>query len=450
MTSTGIVHFGPGAFHRAHQADYVNRLLREDPRWGIAAVALKSRGTIDALNAQDGRYTLAILDSERSYRTIAAHSRFFGPGDGAAAREQLADPPVRIVTITVTEKGYCLGPDGTLDFAHPDILHDLANPHHPASLIGWLGLGLADRRAKGIAPFVPICCDNMMSNGTKLRDAVIAFAERLDPELSRWIGAEALFPNTVVDSITPATDERLRQIVREETGFDDAIPVSREAYAQWVIEDVLPEGSPDLESVGVVLSPNVDVWARAKLRILNGAHSTLAYLGLLSGHETVADAMSDAALASFVQRMVMDDIIPALQPSPIDLKRYAEATFARFRNPAIHHQLSQIAWDGSQKLPYRLLDTIMEARASGRPIERLVVPIAAWILFLERQARAAAPIADPLADTLRARALSDDPIDQILGLCEVFPESLGRDPAFQKAVKDAASQLRPGGVADGR
>ncbi len=450
MTSTGIVHFGPGAFHRAHQADYVNRLLRDDPRWGIAAVALKSRGTIEALNAQNGRYTLAILDAERSYRTISAHSRFFGPGDGAAAREQLADPSVRIVTTTVTEKGYCLSPDGTLDFAHPDILHDLANPHHPASLIGWLGLGLADRRAKGLAPFVPICCDNMLSNGTKLRDAVIAFAERLDPELARWIGAEALFPNTVVDSITPATDERLRQIVREETGFDDAIPVSREAYAQWVIEDVLPEGSPDLESVGIVLSPNVDVWARAKLRILNGAHSTLAYLGLLSGHETVADAMSDAALASFVQRMVMDDIIPALQPSPIDLKRYAEATFARFRNPAIHHQLSQIAWDGSQKLPYRLLDTILEARASGRPIERLVVPIAAWILFLERQARAAAPIADPLADTLRARARSNDPIDQILGLREVFPESLGRDAAFQKAVKDSASQLRPRGVAEGR
>ncbi|HEY7960019.1 MAG TPA: mannitol dehydrogenase family protein, partial [Sphingomicrobium sp.] len=169
-----------------------------------------------------------------------------------------------------------------------------------------------------------------------------------------------------------------------------------------------------------------------------------------SGHETVADAMSDAALASFVQRMVMDDIIPALQPSPIDLKRYAEATFARFRNPAIHHRLSQIAWDGSQKLPYRLLDTILEARASGRPIERLVVPIAAWILFLERQARAAAPIADPLADTLRARARSNDPIDQILGLREVFPESLGRDAAFQKAVKDSASQLRPRGVAEGR
>jgi fructuronate reductase len=448
MTSTGIVHFGPGAFHRAHQADYIDRLLAHDPRWGIAAVALRSRGTIDSLRAQEGRYTLAILDTEPSFRTIHAHTRFFGPGEDAAIPAQLADPAVQIVTSTVTEKGYCLAADGTLDFGHPDIVHDLGEPRRPVSMIGWLALGLADRRAAGLPPFTPICCDNMPSNGSRLRNAVIAFAGRIDPDLARWIAGEVRFPNTVVDSITPATDDRLRQIVREATGFDDAIPVSREVYKQWVIDDVLPAGSPDLASVGVTISSDVDAWARAKLRILNGAHSTLAYLGLLSGRETVADAMSDPALSSFVERLVLEDVVPALEPSPIDLKHYAEETFERFRKPAIHHKLSQIAWDGSQKLPYRLLDTIIEGRAAGRPIQHLAVPIAAWMLFLERQARAGVPIVDPLADTLVARAQSNDAVGQILGVREVFPESLASDRAFRKAVQDAAARLRRGGVAE--
>ena len=445
--TTGIVHFGPGAFHRAHQADYIDRLLVEDPRWKIAAVSLRSAATIDALKAQNGRYTLAILDTETRFRTISAHNRLFGPGEAAGIRKQLSDPRVRIVTSTITEKGYCLGIDGALDFAHADIVHDLSEPRQPDSLVGWLALGLADRRNAGLSPFTPICCDNLASNGSKLRDAVTAFAERIDPELARWIAGEVRFPNTVVDSITPATDGRLRQVVREATGFDDAIPVARESFTQWVIEDSLPDGSPDFASVGVTMSSDVDAWARAKLRILNAAHSTLAYLGLPKGQETVADAMFDPALSAFVERLVFEDIIPTLEPSPIRLSRYAEETFDRFRNPAIHHNLSQIAWDGSQKLPYRLLDTIINARSMERPIERLAMPIAAWILFLERQARSGTPIVDPLADRLAACARSDESVDEILHLRQIFPESLGFDPAFRKAVTDAVSQLRQRGVA---
>ena len=446
MTS-GIVHFGPGAFHRAHQADYIDRLLRYDPRWGIGAVSLRSGTTIDALKSQGGRYTLAILDAEPHFRTIAAHNAFFGPDDGPAIRKQLLDPAVRIVTSTVTEKGYCLAADGMLHFAHPDIVDDLQRPESPKSLIGWLALGLRDRRDAGVPPFAPVCCDNMASNGTKLRDAVIAFAGRLDPDLARWIGGEVRFPNTVVDSITPATDDRLRELVRDATGFDDAIPVSREAYTQWVIEDVLPAGSPDLASVGVTLTNDVAVWARAKLRVLNAAHSTLAYLGLLMGHVTVAEVMADPALCAFVELLVMQDIIPTLEPSPIDLRSYAEETFVRFRNPAIHHKLSQIAWDGSQKLPYRLLDTIIDARGAGYAIERLAVPIAAWIMFLERQVSAAIPIVDPLSDRLAHLTQTDDPVGAILDLREIFPQPLSGDPAFRQAVTAAASAMRTGGVA---
>jgi fructuronate reductase len=444
--STGIVHFGPGAFHRAHQADYVDRLLHDDPRWGIAAVSLRSAGTVEALKAQDGLYTLAVLDAETSFRTIGAHNRFFGPGEGSALRQQLLDPAVRIVTSTVTEKGYCLAGDGKLDLAHPDITHDLQHPQQPLSLIGWLTLGLADRHAGGLPPFTPVCCDNMASNGRKLRSAVNAFAERLDPELARWIEGEVVFPCTMVDSITPATDERLRRLVQDSTGFDDAAPVSREAYTQWVIEDVLPDGSPDLASVGVTLTGDVAAWEKAKLRILNGAHSTLAYLGLPLDLETVADAMAHPALSTFVKRLVGEDIIPTLQPSPIDLETYAEATLERFRNPAIHHRLSQIAWDGSQKLPYRLLDTIMDALAAGRSIERLAVPIAAWILFVERQACAGAKIVDPLADHLAELGRAANPVEEILQLRQVFPEALATDAGFCEAVNRAASAIRFDGI----
>jgi fructuronate reductase len=440
--TTGIVHFGPGAFHRAHQADYVDRLLHQDPRWGIAAVSLRSAGTIDALRRQNGLYTLAILDAQTSFRTIGPHSMLLGPTDRERLRTQLRDPRVRIVTSTVTEKGYCLAADGTLDFGHSDIERDLTHPHHPVSLIGWLTLGLADRRAEGLPPFTPICCDNVSSNGKKLRDAIVAFAERVDLELARWIAGEAPFPETMVDSITPATDDRLRSLVREATGVDDAVPVSREAFAQWVIEDALPEGAPDLASAGAILTSDVAAWERAKLRILNGAHSTLAYLGLLLGRETVADAMTDPALSEFVRALVGEDIVPTLEPSPIDLRAYADATFARFRNPAIHHRLSQIAWDGSQKLPYRLLDTIQDSFARGRNADRLAMPVAAWILFVELQARSGNELVDPLAPTLKRAAATTDPVHAILDLPEVFPPSLAQNDRFRTAVRNAADALR--------
>jgi fructuronate reductase len=443
---TGIVHFGPGAFHRAHQADYVDRLLAKDQRWGIAAVSLRSAGTVEALERQQGLYTLSILDAETSFRTIGAHNRFLGPGSSAEVRSLLADPRVRIVSSTVTEKGYCLAGDGSLDFAHPDIVRDLSSPEDPVSIVGWLALGLSDRRAARLAPFTPICCDNMVSNGKKLGAAVAAFAERLDPDLAAWIRSQARFPDTMVDSITPATDDRLRALVRSQTGFDDAIPVSREAYTAWVIEDVLPEGSPDFASVGVVMAEDVGAWEKAKLRILNGSHSTLAYLGLLLGHETVADAMADADLAGFVERLMREDIVASLTPSPLDLQAYAGEILARFRNPAIGHKLAQIAWDGSQKLPYRILDTVAEALAAGRSVERLAVPIAAWMLFVEQRARSGEKIIDPLAERLVEVGGGSGLVEELLELRQMFRPEVAADPQFRDAVVNAVRRMREDGA----
>ncbi len=443
---TGILHFGPGAFHRAHQADYIDRLLAGDPRWGIAAVSLRSAETVDGLMRQDGLYTLAILDEQTSYRTIGAHNRFLGPGEAGKVRQLLGQGEIRIVSSTVTEKGYCLAGDGTLDFAHPDIVHDLASPETPVSIIGWLTLGLKDRREARLAPFTALCCDNMVSNGKKLRRAVIDYAERLDPELARWIAGEVAFPDAMVDSITPAADDALRRMVKAATGFDDAIPVRREAYAAWIIEDILPAGSPALASVGAVLAKDVGAWEKAKLRILNGAHSTLAYLGLLIGYETVADAMRDAELVAFVERLIRDDIIPSLAPSPLDLGGYAGEILRRFRNPAIHHKLSQIAWDGSQKLPYRLLDTVSDALDHGRPLARLAVPIAAWMVFIRRQANARAEIVDPLSEKLIAAARAGDLVDELLAIRQIFPTRLAGRPEFRTAVAQSVSIMRQEGA----
>jgi fructuronate reductase len=208
---------------------------------------------------------------------------------------------------------------------------------------------------------------------------------------------------------------------------------------------LLPDG-PDLASAGATLTGDVGAWEKAKLRILNGAHSTLAYLGLLVGHETVADAMNDDVLRGFVERLIADNIIPTLRPSSMDLTAYAQQTLRRFRNPAIHHRLSQIAWDGSQKLPYRLLDTVADALGAERPIDRLAMPVAAWIMFLERRFRAGEKVVDPLVDRLRALALSEEPVRAVLELRQIFPETLGPDSRFGLAVARAREAMLSGGV----
>lgn len=449
--ATGIVHFGPGAFHRAHQAHYVDRLLDRDPRWGIAAVSLRSGTTTDALKAQNGLYTLAVIDREPSMRIVAAHSEAVGPGEEARVRALLADPAVRIVSSTVTEKGYCLGGDGTLDFAHPDIVHDLAGPPHPRSLIGWIVAGLATRRAAGTAPFAVLCCDNMTGNGGKVRAACVAFARTQDARLADWIASDVAFPDSMVDSITPASDSAFLETVASELGVADKAAVQRESFTQWVLQRFDMADGPDLASVGVTITSDVRAFERAKLRVLNGAHSTLAYVGLALGHETVFEAMSDADLAGFVTRLVHEDIAASLGAiEGLDVASYADAVLDRFRNPAIRHLLGQIAWDGSQKLPYRLLDSTREALDAGRRVDRFAVPVAAWIAFVRGKALAGETITDPLADQLaRVASGAGDAAAltrAMLAIDSVFPAQLAGDARFSAAVADALGAFPAGEV----
>lgn len=440
---TGIVHFGPGAFHRAHQAAYIDRLLTDDPRWGIAGVSLRTRGTIDALAAQDGLYTLAIRDAQPSLRVIGAHSAFLGPEDAAQTAALLADPAVRLVTSTVTEKGYCLAPDSTLDMTHPDIVHDLAGAGTPRSVIGWIVQGLAARRAAGVAPFTVMPCDNLADNGRKLHAALVAYAGQVDAGLAAWIAAEVAVPCTMVDSITPASDADFLSDLTAQLGVDDTAAVQREAFAQWVVEDLGIDFGPDLKAAGVILTSDVAAWERAKLRILNGAHSSIAYLGLLRGSTSVAEAMRDGALARFADTMVRDEIQPFVGTVPgLDLDQYRADVLQRFRNPAIIHRLEQIAIDGSQKIPYRLGDSLAANRAAGVLPQHIVTALAGWIVFLHGRARSGTAIADPhagriidLAARLDAPEFAHALAERDIGLTRAMLADTALMAALEQAVQ---------------
>ena len=441
----GIVHFGPGAFHRAHQAWYVDRMLAEDPGLAICAVSLRTPDVRDALTPQDGLYALAEKEADPTIQVIGSIKEVLvAPEDPEAVFARLDQ--ARYVTSTVTEKGYCLTTDGGLDLDHPDIRHDLAAPRRPVSLVGWITEALARRRAAGRAPFTTISCDNLSDNGLKLHRAVVRFAEaRGEPDLARWIEATAAFPSSMVDSITPATDDALRAQVQAALGLTDAWPIQRERFVQWVVEDKLGADAPLFARAGVTVARDVAPFERAKLRLLNGAHSTLAYAGLALGHETVSAAMGDPRLAGFVERMMRQDVAPTLDAPELDVPAYIGEILTRFRNPAIVHKLSQIAWDGSQKLRFRLLETAADALAADRTPDRLAVGVAAWMQFVVRQTASGAAIVDPLADALSSVAATCDgsaaDVARFLALDAVFPAPVAATPAFRSAVVAAYLNL---------
>jgi fructuronate reductase len=453
QTRIGTVHFGPGAFHRAHQAFYFDRLLEKDTTRAICAVSLKTASLRDALAPQDGLYTLVELDEAPTLRVIGAIRELWVAAESPAAISgRLSNPGTSLVTMTVTEKGYCLEGAGALDFTHPDIAHDLSHPEAPHSLIGWLVRGLELRRERGLAPYLVISCDNLSDNGPTLRGAVLAFAARRNAGLAAWIEEKARFPRTMVDSITPATDDALHERVARTTGLEDAWPVQRERFVQWVVEEVDFPGQPDWASVGVTLSRDVTAYERAKLRLLNGAHSTLAYVGLLAGLQTVAEAMAQPALRAFVERMMIEDIEPTLTvPQPGALAAYRRSILQRFENPAMRHLLAQIAWDGSQKLPIRILGTVADALRAGRPVARLAVPIAAWMHFIRARAREGIEIVDPLSAQLAAlgrevsgAAAHDLPL--FFALPGVLAATLGQEPRFGRALGAAYDLISARGV----
>lgn len=446
----GIVHLGLGAFFRAHGAIYIaEAMAKSGGDWGIAGVSLQSPGTSDRLRPQGWAYTALELGPEGEKPQILSVLRdvLVAPEDRQAVLDAMAAPQVKIVSLTVTEKGYCHEPStGRLNRAHPDIRHDLAEPL-PKSAPGFLVRALQARRAAGLRPFTVLCCDNLPENGHVVRGVVLELARLIDPALADWIEAEGAFPSTMVDRIVPATSPVDLDRLEALTGARDEAPVMHEPFRQWVVEDLFVDGArPDLASAGVQMVEDVTPFEHMKLRMLNGTHSSLAYLGYLAGYETIADTVADPDFLGFVRGLWQGEIIPALTPPPgVDLAAYADALHERYANPAIRHRTWQIAMDGSQKLPQRILGTIAEARAAGRAVPGLTLAVAAWMRYVSSRDEAGQPIEvkDPLAPRL-AELWQADPartVQGFLALSEVFPPALRDDAGFADDLAAALSGL---------
>jgi fructuronate reductase len=454
----GIVHLGLGAFHRAHQAVYADDVLARDPRWGILGVSMKTPRAIEPLAAQDGLYTLVLKDPSGSTARVigAVRETAFAPADPAALVRRMADPRVHVITLTVTEKGYCHDPArGALNLDHPDIVHDLAHPDVPRSAVGMLCAALDARRAAGAGGLNVVCCDNLPHNGRVLAGLCGTFAQQRSRELADWIARRAAFPSTMVDRIVPATTEADVADVAQRLGVRDAAPVVAEPYVQWVIENRFAAPRPAWETVGAEIARDVAPHETMKLRLLNGSHSTLAYLGFLAGHATIAQAASDARLRKLVERQMAEEIVPTLQSPPgTDLKRYCATLIERFRNPALPHQTSQVAMDGSQKLPQRILNTVRDRLANGGSIRHLTLAVAGWMRYASGVDERGQPItvSDPLADRYAAIAANAGGDARrlakgLLGLAAIFGEDLRASPVFVEATTHHLESLLRRGVA---
>jgi fructuronate reductase len=380
----GIVHLGIGAFHRAHQAVMTDDALAEfGGDWRITGVSLRSDTIAKAMNPQNGMYTLIERGSSgTSARVIAAIDHVIAV-DSKATLEALCDPAIRVVTLTVTEKGYGINQSThTPDPEHPAVAADLANPSAPCGVLGLLVAAINQRRKSEYVPFTVLSCDNLPENGKLVRDGVVAFARQAyDDSLADWIYDNIAFPSSMVDRITPAATAETQNEALQQTGLQDHAAIETEPFIQWVIEDYFPSGRPKWEAGGALFVSDVAPYESMKLTMLNGSHSMLAYSGFLVGKQYVRDVISDTTLKKLVERH-LEAASSLLQPlSGIDFSEYADALAERFQNPAIAHQTYQIAMDGTQKLPQRIFQPALTALETGKDIRPFAFATGMWMRY---------------------------------------------------------------------
>jgi mannitol 2-dehydrogenase len=455
----GIVHIGVGSFHRAHMGVYIDQLLH-DPAcsgWAICGVGLLPHDSAmgHALAAHDHLYTVLIRgQSGTSARVVGAMTDFLhAPSDPEAVLQKLADPATRIVSMTITESGYHVNEaTGQLDIMHPDIQADLGRPRAPKTFYGYLATALERRRLAGHPPFTVMSCDNVEHNGALTRRMLLAFAHEMGGELGPWLQQHGAFPNSMVDRITPRTTDADRQDLAERFGIEDRWPVVTEPFSQWVIEDTFACGRPPLEAAGVQIVQNVAPYETMKLRLLNGSHSAMAYLGFLSGLTHVHEVLEDQHLARYIEQMMRQEVLPRLPEVPgIDLQAYCTTLLARFANPTIADQLARLCFDGSGKLPKFVLPSIEAGLAFGTPIGRLALCVAAWMRYLTGvdEAGRAFAVSDPMVGQLQplARQGGADP-SMLLAVPGLFSDELRQSEAFTHAVSDALKSLYERGAAE--
>ena len=410
--AVGIVHFGIGAFHRAHQAWYTDAAMnlgaerRDDADWMITGVSLRSPGVARQMNPQGGLYSVAEQsDRGMALRIVGAvRNVLVASEEPDAVIAAVAAPSTHIVSLTVTEKGYCRAADGSLDF-------DLA---HSLSFYYFVTQGLLARAKAGLPGVTLLSCDNLADNGAKLESLMLQYLERHEPDLVDWFSQNCTCPSTMIDRIVPATTDADRASVAAALGglLDEACVVT-EPFSQWVIEDRFAAPRPRWEAVGAQLVTEVAPYETAKLRMLNGAHSLLAYCGLRAGYAYVHEAIADPDLRRLAGQLMRNEAAPTITPAPgQDLDAYADALIARFANPSLNHRLIQIAMDGSQKIPQRWLETLAHNQAQGRTCPAIREGLSAWIHHLQGHN---GPVDDPLADKLTRAAKSNEPITALFG-----------------------------------
>ncbi|MCS5450678.1 mannitol dehydrogenase family protein [Enterobacter huaxiensis] len=447
-----IVHFGFGAFHRAHQALLTNRVLNaKGGDWGICEISLFSGDVLmSQLRAQDHLFTVLEKGAEGNQPIIvgAVNECLNAKLDSLAAIiEKFCEPQVAIVSLTITEKGYCIDPaTGKLDMQNARIIHDLENPAEPHSAPGILVEALHRRRERGLPAFTVLSCDNIPDNGHVVKNAVLGMAQKRSPELAAWIDEQVSFPGTMVDRIVPAaTDASLAEITQA-LGVEDPCAISCEPFIQWVVEDNFVAGRPEWEVAGVQMVHDVLPWEQMKLRMLNGSHSFLAYLGYLAGYAHINECMEDASFRDAARRLMLDEQAPTLRITDVDLTAYADSLIDRFANPALQHRTWQIAMDGSQKLPQRMLEGIRVHLERGSAWPLLALGVAGWIRYVSGtdERGNAIDVRDPLSDKIRmaVEASSDaDRVNALVALSEVFGDALAQNAVFVEAVNQAYQRI---------
>lgn len=457
-TRQGIAHIGVGGFHRAHQAYYTDALMNtgEALDWAICGVGLRAedRRARDDLKEQDYLFTLFELgdSDDTEVRVIGAIRDMLLAEDGAQALiDKLADPQIRIVSLTITEGGYCIDDSNGEFMAHlPQIQHDLANPDTPKTVFGFLCAALEKRRAAGIPAFTVMSCDNLPHNGAVTRKALLAFATLRNSNLCSWIDANVSFPNAMVDRITPMTSTAHRLQLADKHGVDDAWPVVCEPFVQWVLEDKFVNGRPAWEKVGVQFTDDVSPYEEMKIKLLNGSHLALTYLGFLKGYRFVHETMNDPLFVRYMRAYMDLDVTPQLAPVPgIDLTDYKNTLVARFSNQAIADQLERVCSDGSSKFPKFTIPTINRLIADGQETKRAALVVAAWALYLKGvdENGDTYSIPDPRAAFCQALVADDALITQrLLAVEEIFGTAIPRSAEFVAAFEWCCNSLREEGV----
>ncbi len=455
--SVGIVHFGFGNFHRSHVAMYLDRLMElgDGLDWGICGVGVLEQDAAmrDVMRAQDCLFTLVVRHPDGSLepRVVGSVLEYlFGPDDASAVHARLDDPAVRIVSLTVTEGGYLKNPaTGDFDAGNAAVVHDLAHPEDPRTAFAYIVEGLRRRRDAGAAPFAVLSCDNLQGNGDYARQAVVGFARLTDPDLATWIEDSVVFPNCMVDRITPSTTDADREAVHREFGIEDRWPVPAEPFSQWIVEDEFPSGRPSLEPVGVQFVDDVRPYELMKLRLLNASHQALAYFGTPLGYVLVDEATRDDRIRTYLERYMADEAAPTLGALPgIDLESYMATLVERFENPWMRDTLVRLATDGSNRMPTFTLPAIRENLEAGRPVRLGAAMVAAWAEYwalIGRGEIVAPEVPDDVhADEMTAAAL--DPRPEAFAEVEVLFGDLATKAEFLEPYLSARRSLVERGV----